>query len=22
VNENGEVITSGSYYIEKWARIK
>lgn len=22
VGENGEVITSGSYYIEKWARIK
>lgn len=22
VDENGEVITSGSYYIEKWARIK
>jgi len=22
VDENGDVITSGSYYIEKWARIK
>jgi hypothetical protein len=22
VDENGEVITTGSYYIEKWARIK
>lgn len=22
VDDNGEVITSGSYYIEKWARIK
>lgn len=22
VDENGEVITTGSYYIEEWARIK